>query len=78
MKEETPTELVPCGTDNFNYTDAKEIIFKDVDTFMCVKNKSLLVLRSTEAASHFNMLDIRLYSCVNSTENNNTCKSEEE
>lgn len=67
-----------CGTDNFNYTDNKEIIFKDVDTFQCIKDKSKLMLRSTFAAEHFNMLDIRLFACVNSTSNNNMCKSAEE
>ena len=45
---------------------------------MCVKNKSELVLRSTYAASHFNMLDIRLYACVNSTENKNMCATPEQ
>lgn len=34
------------------------------------------MLRSTYAASHFNMLDIRLYACVNSTDNKNMCASE--
>lgn len=73
-----PLELVPCGLDNFNYTDKEEIVFKDVDTFKCLKDKSKLRLRSTFAAKHFNMLDIRLYACVNSTDKNFTCKTPEE
>jgi hypothetical protein len=36
---------------------------------MCVKNKSTFVIRATFAASHFNMIDIRLNTCVNSTSN---------
>ena len=69
-------DLVPCGTDNYNYTNKEEIVLKGVDTSYCLKDKSYLKMRSIISAKNFNMLDIRLNACVNSTANNNSCASE--
>lgn len=67
-----------CGTDNINYADKDDLVFKGINTMYCIQNKTSLYLRSTFAAAHFNMFDIRLNLCVNSTANSNGCATTDE
>lgn len=65
-----------CGTDNFNYTNKYETILKGVSVGKCVKDKSWLQVRSIFSANHFNMVEVRFVTCMNSTANNNSCLPE--
>jgi hypothetical protein len=70
-RTDTEVELIPCGTDNFNYPDKNEIITKGIPSLYCVKNKSLLRVRSTLYAPNMNMFEVRYKPCVDSTKVNN-------
>ena len=71
-------ETVECGTTNLNYSDPDEILRKGFDSYACLKNKSEMQLGGTFFDDIYSLMNIRIFACVNSSDNNITCASPED
>eukprot|EP00347_Sterkiella_histriomuscorum_P022997 403336350 len=71
-------ELVQCETENFLYADKQEVIFKGVNRFQCIKDKSYLNIGGTFLSSQYKYLKILLIPCQNSSQNGPICATPNE
>ena len=79
VRTDTPLDLEICGDNGYNFNNKEEYYLKGVNNGWCVKNKTALFVRSSLRSSVFNMLDLRLNTCVNSTAPGSVvCASHEE
>ncbi len=55
--------MVACGSDYFNYTNFEEVQYKGVDKFLCIKNKSELLIGGTFYSKDFYLMQIKVIPC---------------
>eukprot|EP00347_Sterkiella_histriomuscorum_P022098 403331687 len=64
-------ETVPCGLDNYNYTNKEEVVLKQVSIANCVKDKSMLKMKGTLYGKNAQFLEIRVQPCIDPSTINN-------
>jgi hypothetical protein len=64
-------ETVPCGLDNYNYTNKDEIALKQVNVANCVKDKSKIKVKGTLYAANAQLMEVRVLPCIDNTVVNN-------
>ena len=70
--------MIICGIDSFDYPDLDEVKFKKIPTYFCVKNKTDLAIGGTFLSNFYQYLSVTLIPCINSTNSNITCRSNED
>mmetsp|Transcript_10095 Transcript_10095/g.10045 ORF Transcript_10095/g.10045 Transcript_10095/m.10045 type:complete len:166 (-) Transcript_10095:121-618(-) len=70
--------LERCTKEIFNHTDPEEFDLKGLKEDYCIKNKSLFRIGGSFKASNFEFLNIKLRHCINSTDSNVTCATQED
>ena len=70
-------ELEQCKLEKFGTKFQEKFSQKLLDTLYCFKDMNFL-LEGTESYDTYSIFSIQIYPCVNTTENNNHCKTAEE
>ena len=75
---ETFLTVSPCNENNFLFENFSKVEEIGIRSYHCINEQELINLNGLYLMENYTFLTIDIKKCVNSTENENHCKSDEE